>query len=762
MVELRTLGNIELVTDGGNAPASVLAQPRRVALFCYLALARPYGHHSRDTILSLFWPELDAAHASHALRQAVYFLRRTIGANSVVSRTDGALAIDADLVWCDARALDQALGEGRLQDALALYRGDLLPGFHVSEASAFERWLDDERVQLRQRVAAAAWSLSEQEEQRGDAITAARWAERAVQLSPADEVVFRRLLQLLSRTGDRAAALRAYRTFADTLKDEFELEPTEETRALVATIRSSSGALHTNSPVLRQPADPAPRAVAAPLISPQRRKPGRAFWLGVALLMAAVYGATLVRRARPASAVTAPQGQPVIAVLPFSGGENNDRDTRLAEGLTDDLITKLARGGGLRVVSATSAFAFRDRGMDTRTLAESLGIENLLEGRLETDGDSVRVNVRLIEARSHGTLWSDSYRRGLRQIFSVEDEIAGAVGRMLNVAVGRPVPFPPASPQYLQAHELFLQARNPLLQRTVAGARQRLELYERAIAADSTYAAAHAGIAHAYLNSIVTNALGLPLPIVITRADAAASRAAALDSLSSFAYDALGKTRLAQYRFRLADSMFQRALRLDPADSRAREHIIWLYVFMGRRAEALSHARIAAADDPLSAATASELARALLVNGNCDASLEYIEGLLRLNPPPLRAGPIAAQCYAQQGRWEEAIAAVRGPAEAIPFTRALLAFFLARAGRTQEAIAIRDSILVLSKRGDGGAFPAVVAYAGFGDFDAAFEWLDKSIDDYSLTFSIMEPAFAELRQQPRFGRIAERLGIRHW
>lgn len=764
MVELRTLGTLELAADDGSSVVSVLAQPRRVALFCYLALARPYGYHPRDTMLSLFWPELDVAHASHGLRQAVYFLRRRIGADSVVSRADGALAIGHDSVWCDVRVLDQALSEGRFQDALTLYRGELLPGFHASEAPEFERWLDYERAQLAQRVAAAAWSLSDQAEQRGDAGAATRWAEHAAQMSPGNEVVFRRLIQLLHRVGDRAAALRAYHAFAVSLKNEFDLDPSSETRALVATIRGGRDAIDALPQELDAPAARLPPAVASPHLPVERRRPRRALWLGIiALLMAAVAtGVTLLRRDRAARAVTIASDQPVIVVLPFSTRTNDERDARLAEGLTDDLITKLARGGKLRVVSATSAFAFRDLRMDTRLLADSLGINNLVEGRLETDGDSVRVNVRLIQARSRGTLWSDSYRRGLPHIFSVEDEIVAAVGRVLNVSIGRLAQSSPASPQYLQAHELFLQARNPVLQRTVTGARQRLDLYQRAVAADSTYAAAHAGIAHAYLNSIVTNALQLPLSVVIARADAAASRATKLDSMSSFAYDALGKTRLAQYRFPEADSMLQRALSLDPADSRIREHMIWLYIFTGRRAEALAQARIAVADDPLSAAIASELARALMVNGDCDAALEYAGALMRLQPPPLRAGPIAAQCHAAEGRWPDAIAALRGPGERIPFTRALLALFLARAGRIPEALAIRDSVVASSNRGEGGAFPAAVAYAGFRDFDAAFEWLEKSIDDHSLTFSIMEPAFAELRQQPKFRRIAAGLGIARW
>src|SRR6185295_16491056 len=151
---------------------------------------------------------------------------------------------------------ERALDAGRLEDALSLYRGELLPAFHVADAPGFERWLDAERLRLERRAADAAWTLAESREQSGDPTGAADWGQRAVDLSAGDEVALRRLLTLLHRLGNRAAAVRAYDAFARELEREFELAPSEATRALLARIRSEQGDDGTTAVTSRSAASP--------------------------------------------------------------------------------------------------------------------------------------------------------------------------------------------------------------------------------------------------------------------------------------------------------------------------------------------------------------------------------------------------------------------------------------------------------------------------------------------------------------------------
>jgi DNA-binding SARP family transcriptional activator len=232
-----TLGTVDLRTDRGERVQALLTQPKRVALLAYLAAAEPGTTPSRDTLYGVFWPELSEDRARHALSQALYALRRTLGANVVVAGQGRTIALAADGLWCDVVAFRAALDAGDYAQALDLYRGDLLAGFFVSGMPQFERWLDLAREQYRQRAATAAWALARAEEQQGRPDTAASWARRAVDLSPDDELAVRRLLTLLQSLGDHAGAARAYEAFASRLAAEFELEPSPETERLMDSIQ---------------------------------------------------------------------------------------------------------------------------------------------------------------------------------------------------------------------------------------------------------------------------------------------------------------------------------------------------------------------------------------------------------------------------------------------------------------------------------------------------------------------------------------------
>src|SRR5438876_12071323 len=129
MVEFRLLGTLSLTTPDGREAGSLLSQPRRLALLAYLAAATPRGPHRRDTLLALFWPELDQEHARAALRQSLHVLRSALGADVVVTRGDDDIGLDSALLWTDVAAFDRAAAEQQCAAALELYRGPLLDGF---------------------------------------------------------------------------------------------------------------------------------------------------------------------------------------------------------------------------------------------------------------------------------------------------------------------------------------------------------------------------------------------------------------------------------------------------------------------------------------------------------------------------------------------------------------------------------------------------------------------------------------------------------
>ncbi len=235
--------------------AAVVKQPKRLAVVAYLAAASPHRFHRRDTLLALFWPELDDAHARSALRRALYFLRGELGSGAVVGRGD-EVATAPDVLWCDVLAFREALDTGGLIDALDLYRGDLLEGLFVPSAPEFERWLESERGQLRTRAAGAAWKLAGEAERVGDRAETVRWAQRAAAFTPDDEGATQRLIALLDQEGDRAAALQAYETFARRLADEYDLQPSPETRTLIDAVRARGAPAATPPSATGEPAAP--------------------------------------------------------------------------------------------------------------------------------------------------------------------------------------------------------------------------------------------------------------------------------------------------------------------------------------------------------------------------------------------------------------------------------------------------------------------------------------------------------------------------
>jgi tetratricopeptide (TPR) repeat protein len=192
MIELRTLGAAELRIRGGAELIAVVQQPKRFALLAYLAIAAPSRFVRRDTLLSLFWPELDSDHARAALRRALYFLRRSVGDEVVVGHGDDEVGVATGHLWCDAVAFRGELAAKRPAAALELYRGALLEGFYVAGAPEAEDWIDRERARLAELAFDAARGLARQAP---DADSRARWARRALELSERDEEMLALLAQ---------------------------------------------------------------------------------------------------------------------------------------------------------------------------------------------------------------------------------------------------------------------------------------------------------------------------------------------------------------------------------------------------------------------------------------------------------------------------------------------------------------------------------------------------------------------------------------
>jgi DNA-binding SARP family transcriptional activator len=275
MIDLRVLGTLAIHRSGEQTPVA-LTQPKRLALLLYLTLAEPAGATSRDTLLALLWPDADAESARHALRNALHGLREMLGETAIVSRGNGYVGLDPTVVRCDALEIRRLLADRQWEDAVAAWHGNLAPGFNVSGAPEFERWLDGQRTALRGAVTEAAWHRVKELERSGDAGLVAA-ARRAWALDPADEAGAMRLMQYLDTAVGRNAALRVYDELAEHLRREYDAAPSPETRAFAAELKARIELPRSRAtpalPVAEEPGTPQTGSFgAAPSAPPTRRR----------------------------------------------------------------------------------------------------------------------------------------------------------------------------------------------------------------------------------------------------------------------------------------------------------------------------------------------------------------------------------------------------------------------------------------------------------------------------------------------------------
>ena len=777
MIELRTLGALELTSADNKAVGSVLAQPRRAALFCYLALALPRGFHRRDTLFALFWPEDDADQARHALRQSLYFLRRALGAKTILSRGDEELALAPEQVRCDVWEFDAAIEQGRPADALALYRGDLLAGFHISAAPDFERWLDQERNRLRQRAGEAAWALATARERAGDAAGAAEAARQAATFSPTDETALRRLILLLERLGDRAAAVRAYEAFAWRLQGEYELEPSAETQAVVTRIRADPKASQAVAPDQQSGVSPpstgspvsAAAALPAESASVVAVRPGqpRGAWkrAGIVTTTLGVLMATgwlISEHLRPETLEVRR-----LAVLPLANLTGDERQKYFVDGMHEALVTELSQIPDLTVISRQSTVQYQGTDRPLPVIARELGVDVILEGSVFRAEDSVRITVQLIRAKPEQHVWAGTYHGALRDAIALQGEVARAVGRAIH-ARGAPEPHarlaaPSVTPE---AQEAYLQGLYHLERQMVTEltGSDRLEVLrtsvanlETAVALAPEWAAAHAKLARAY--HWIANSYEELAPEFYPKSKRAALRALELDPNEAQAHASLGFVLFNhEWDWERAERSIQRALALDPNSHQ------WIYalflVAVGRYEEAAIHYQRAQERNPMSPFLKGQLAWTYSCAGRHDEAIgefEKLQARMGNSPDWLRAA--FGEQYLKKSMYPEAIAALESAvtvSDSNPGFVALLAHGYARAGRRGDAHRL---VLWLEQR--PGRWYAPQLYTAMGDTGRAIAMIQSAFEQRSnnILYLRCASAYPALRNKPQIREIVRRIGF---
>jgi serine/threonine-protein kinase len=471
------------------------------------------------------------------------------------------------------------------------------------------------------------------------------------------------------------------------------------------------------------------------------------------------FPATLAGNRRRAPAL------PSIAVLPFVNLTSDAENDYFSDGLTDELITALARLNGVRVVSRTSAFAMKGKTSDVQQIGSLLRVSSVLEGSVRKAGNRLRINVQLVNVEDGFPLWSDRYDDELNDIFRVQDEIAHKVVSSLKVTLldcGADL-FANRRTGNMEVYKLYLQGQYHIHQLNPASLDKGRICFEEALKLDPTYAPAHAGVAR-YYSKIAFFGMSPPLE-VLPKALAAASKALELDPRLAEAYAMLGEIILPlEWNWAGAEHYFQEATRLAPGDANIRHPYAMLLMRQGRFDESYLQIKEALELDPLSKPLNNSLAFLFFYARRYERALDACRKVLDLDSNYFETYGNQGLTYSFLGRHEEAIESLdrcRKLSRNNPISVAFYAYACGIAGREQEARELLDDLLQRTASIYIAPSSLAVAYVGLGDFDKALECLEKACeihDPIALFLGVLH-AFDPLRPDTRFTKLLERVGL---
>jgi TolB-like protein/Tfp pilus assembly protein PilF len=320
-------------------------------------------------------------------------------------------------------------------------------------------------------------------------------------------------------------------------------------------------------------------------------------------------------------------------VLPFVNLSADPEQEYFADGIAEELLSTVARFDGLRVIGRTSSFSFRNSDADLRTIGQKLGADVILEGSVRTAANRVRITAQLVDAQDGIHRWSESYERELGDIFAIQTEIATAIATALRVELSSEERERLATPptRNLDAYQAYLLGRQRCEKRTTASTYEAMRHYERALALDPTFAAAHAGLSCAYL--LLFGNSGQSPDEMLARAQAAADRALELDDHLAEAHAALADVKWYRNDFEGAEAAYQRALALNPNSVDANLHYGGLLgQSLARYEEGAALRRKAVELDPLSILTVAGFGEALQWIGRFQEGLAWSERALEIDP----------------------------------------------------------------------------------------------------------------------------------
>jgi TolB-like protein/DNA-binding winged helix-turn-helix (wHTH) protein/Flp pilus assembly protein TadD len=456
-----------------------------------------------------------------------------------------------------------------------------------------------------------------------------------------------------------------------------------------------------------------------------------------------------------------------LAVLPLKNLSGDPAENYLADGMTEELIGRLAQVPGLRVISRTSVMRLRETQLSLPDIAKTLNVDAVLEGSVIREGNQIRIHAQLIRAATDEHIWAEEYQREYQSVLALEEDVSRTIAERVeaSIAPGQRLALAPDRQVNPEAHEDYLKGRYYFNQRTDEALNRSLSYFKQSIAIDPTYALAYSGLADDY--ALIGFRGAVPSRESLTQAKAAALKAIELDDKLAAAHASLAFiAETHEWDWTTAEREYKRALELNPGDARAHHWYSGYLVYRGRFDQGIAEEKRARDLDPLSLPINNALAGRLLVAGRYDEATNQVEKALELDPRFPPAHQTLGWVYLNRGKPKDAIREFQNAVELsgsdnIDFMLDL-GFGYAMAGDHDQARTILDKLMSLYRQGLAPSGSIGILYGAMGEKDQAFRWLNRACDerDPELTYiKVPGRRFEPLRNDSRFQQLVARVGV---
>ena len=465
----------------------------------------------------------------------------------------------------------------------------------------------------------------------------------------------------------------------------------------------------------------------------------------------------------PESAKAAAPSSKSLAVLPFANLSRDPDNAYFAAGIQDEIITRLAKIGELKVVSCLSTQRFKSSPDDLPAIAKELGVANVLQGSVQRSPDAVRVNVQLVGAETDTHLWADTFDRKLTDVFQIESDIAKTIAEKLQAKLTgseeRAISMQPTAD--VEAHQLYLKGRYLWNRRTAENLEKALNYFQQAADKDPNYALAYSGIADTCALFSVYGA-GAPQEY-LPRAKAAAEKAVELDDSLAEAHASLGLVYHSYFRGAESAREFDRSIQLDPNYATAHHWYGRLTLVMqGKLDHALVEVKRAYELDPVSPIIHTDVGGVYLMARRYDEAIEQLRGTVQMDPEFYWAHRFLGMALDLKGDTTGALAEFTKAFQLNddPAGLGFIGHAQARMGHEKEARARLDQMNDAAKRRYVAPYAFALIHLALGDKDQALDWLEKAAQERGLTyfnFIKVDPFLDPLRGDPRFEAVMQKV-----